>query len=96
MEISYTSSTDLTIPSPGLAVINKPKGIYKGCILSIDEVTGKADIIYTLDEEKMVEHLTIMPGEYIVMLQDKEEYGNKTIQKQRFKIESAQQTNINF
>ena len=96
VDISYTSSTDLTIPSPGLAVINKPKGIYKGYILSIDETTGRADLIYTLDEEKLVEHLPIMPGEYIVMLQDKEEYGNKTIMKKRFKIESAQQTNINF
>lgn len=96
VEIGYTSSTDLTIPSPGLAVINKPKGIFKGCILSIDETSGKTDIIYSLDEEKMVEHLPMMPGEYILLMQDKEEYGHRTIQTRRFKIESAQQTNINF
>ena len=96
VEIAHNSSTDLTIPSPGLAVINKPKGQYKGHILSIDETSGNATAIHTLDEEKQAEHLAMMPGEYIIMLQDKDDFGHKTIQTRQFKIEPAQQTNINF
>ena len=96
VDVSYGSSIDLTIPTPGLAVINKPKGIFKGCIFSVDETSGKTDLIHNLDETQAIERLPIMPGEYIVLLQDKEEYGHKTVQSRRFKIESAQQTNINF
>ncbi len=96
VEISYTTSTDLAIPTPGLAVINKPKGVFKGCIFSIDEQNGKTSKIHDLDESQFIERVPLMAGEYIVLLQDKEKWGHNSLQIRRFKIESARQTNINF
>lgn len=96
VDIRYTATTELVIPTPGMAVVNKPKGLFKGIIFAIGEDDNSLTQIYVLDEEKNVERLVMMPGEYVVLLQDKEEQGYKTVQKRRFKIESAQQTNINF
>lgn len=96
VDIKYSATTELVIPTPGMAVVNKPKGFFKGLIFAIGEEDNRLSQIYTLDEEKNVERLVMMPGEYVVLLQELEEQGHKTVQKRRFKIESAQQTNINF
>ena len=96
VEINHASETVLTIPTPGMLVLNKPKGTFKGYILYFDEDNNKMTKIYNLDETKITEHIAMMPGEYFLMLQEKEKNGHKSIKTKRFQIESAQQTNINF
>ena len=93
VEISYTSNVELAIPTPGLAVINKPKGFFRGSIFSLDD-DGTMKKVCDLNENKVTERLVLMPGEYVMLFQPREASNYESVQKRRFKIESAQQTNV--
>lgn len=93
VEISYTSEVELAIPTPGLAVINKPKGFFKGTVFSLDE-SGTMKRVCNLNESKVTERLVLMPGEYVLLFQPRDAYDYGTVEKRRFRIESSQQTNI--
>ncbi len=93
IDISYTSNVELAIPTPGLAVINKPKGFFTGSVFSLDD-DGTMKKVCDLNESKVTERIVLMPGEYVMIFQPRDARNYRTVQKKRFRIESAQQTNI--
>lgn len=94
VNVQGSANTDLTIPLPGVANIIKPKEICSGSIFVMEE--GEISWVCDLSENKSTERVTLMPGEYQLVLkpQAKTDYGS--VQTKRFQIQPGQQTNITF
>ena len=60
--IVASSATDLTIPTPGVANISKPKVISSGAVFELKD--GVLTFVCDLDPNKVNERILLMPGEY--------------------------------
>ncbi len=89
-----SSATNLTIPSPGLVNINKPKAISSGAIFTYKE--GVLTPVCELNPNKINERLLLMPGEYLMVIKPQNSIKYKSSRSKRFQIESGQTTNINL
>ncbi|MCR5192730.1 MAG: VWA domain-containing protein [Bacteroidales bacterium] len=89
-----SSATDLTIPTPGVANINKPKVISSGSIFELKE--GVLKYICDLDPNKINERILLMPGEYQLVLKPQNSIEYKKVKTLRFLIGAGRTTNINL
>ena len=94
VSIVSSSATDLTIPTPGLANINKPKTISSGTIFAIKD--GVLTFVCELNPNKINERILLMPGQYQIVIKPQSSIEYKTVRTKRFQIEAGQTTNINL
>jgi hypothetical protein len=94
VNIQRSSNTDLTIPMPGTANVQKPKNISTGCVFALEE--GVLSWVCNLNPNKTTERLILMPGEYQLVLkpQSTTKYTESTVK--RFQVEAGETTNIIF
>lgn len=92
--VASSSATDLSIPTPGLAVINKPKAISTGSIFSLNN--GILTPVCDLNPNRQTERLTLMPGEYQLVIKPQNTTSYNSAKTMRFQIESGQTTNIDL
>lgn len=92
--IVSSSATDLTIPTPGMANISKPKAISSGAIFTLKE--GVLTHVCDLDPNKVNERILLMPGQYQLVIKPQSSIKYSTVKTKRFQIEAGQTTNINL
>ena len=92
--VAGSSVTDLTIPTPGLANVNKPKAISSGSIFALKE--GVLTHVCDLDPNKVNERILLMPGQYQLVLKPQNTIAYRAVRTMRFQIESGQTTNVNL
>lgn len=92
--IQSNANTDLTIPLPGVANVQKPKVISSGSVFCLEE--GRLSWVCNLNPNKTTERLMLMPGDYQLVLkpQDSSQYRDTVVK--RFQIEAGETTNITF
>lgn len=93
VSVVSSSATDLSLPTPGMANINKSKVISSGAIFTYKE--GVLSHVCDLNPNKVNERLLLMPGEYQIVIKPQNNIRYTTVRSMRFKIESGQTTNIN-
>ena len=94
VSVVSSSTTDLSLPTPGMATINKTKVISSGAIFTYKE--GKLAHVCDLNPNKVNERLLLMPGEYQIVIKPQNSILYSSVRSIRFRIESAQTTNINL
>ena len=92
--IVSSSATDLTIPTPGLANITKPKVVSSGSVFSMNE--GVLTHVCDLNPNKAVERIVLMPGQYQLVIKPQNSTNYESVTSMRFQIESAQTTNVSL
>lgn len=94
VEIGQSSTTTIEIPASGVLMLNKGKVETIGSIFVKDNEETKW--VCNLEEGLQSENITLLPGQYMVVLRNKN--ANKTSQTQikEFKIESNKTTTINL
>lgn len=94
VSVAGSSATDLSIPTPGLANINKSKVISSGSIFTYKD--GVLTHVCDLNPNKANERVILMPGDYQVVIKPQNSILYTSVRTMRFKIESGQTTNINL
>ena len=94
VNIQNNSATDLSIPMPGVANIQKFKTLSSGSIFALNE--GSLTWVCNLNPSKAAERILLMPGEYQVILKPQSSTRYQDTQVKRIKIESGQTTNVTF
>lgn len=94
VSVVSSSATDLSIPTPGMANINKARAITTGAVFAYKE--GVLTQVCDLNPNKVNERLLLMPGEYQIVIKPQNSIRYTTVRTMRFKIESGQTTNINL
>lgn len=89
-----SSATDLTIPTPGMANISKPKAISSGAVFTF--VEGVLTYVCDLNPNKINERIVLMPGQYQLVIKPQNSIEYKNVRTKRFQIEAGQTTNINL
>ena len=89
-----SSATDLSIPTPGLANISKPKVISSGTVFALKD--GVLTFVCDLDPNKVNERIILMPGQYMLVVKPQNSIEYKNARSVRFEIGSGQTTNINL
>ena len=88
------ATTELTIPTPGMLMLAKPKEITSGAIFRIDN--GELEHVTDLNPSTAAERLSLQPGQYEVVLHPQSSTLYGKVQSRRFIIESSQTTKIQF
>ena len=86
--------TELTIPTPGMLILSKPKGITTGAIFRIND--GRLEHATDLNPSTAGERLLLQPGQYELVLHPQNATKYNKVQTKRFVIESSQTTKIQF
>ena len=86
--------TELTIPTPGMLILSKPKGITTGAIFRIND--GRLEHATDLNPSTAGERLLLQPGQYELVLHPQSATKYNKVQTKRFVIESSQTTKIQF
>lgn len=94
IHIESSASTDLTIPMPGLANIQKPKTITTGCLFALQD--GELIWVCNLNPNKINERITLMPGEYQLVIKPQNASRYKESIVKRFLVKAGDTTNITF
>ena len=94
VSVVSSSATDLSIPTPGMANINKSKVISSGSIFTYKE--GVLSHVCDLNPNKVNERVLLMPGDYQIVIKPQNSILYTSVRTMRFKIESGQTTNINL
>nr|MCR5588806.1 hypothetical protein [Bacteroidales bacterium] len=89
-----SSATDLSIPTPGLANISKPKTVLTGTIFALHE--GKLTYVCDLNPNKVNERILLMPGQYMLVVKPQSSIQYKAVRTKRFQIEASQTTQLNL
>ena len=92
--IVASSATDLTIPTPGVANITKPKMISSGTVFELKD--GVLTYVCDLDPNKVNERILLMPGEYQLVVKPQSSIDYKDVRTMRFQIGSGKTTNIDL
>ena len=92
--IVASSATDLTIPTPGVANISKPKVISSGAVFELKD--GVLTFVCDLDPNKINERILLMPGEYQLVVKPQSSIDYKDVRTMRFQIGSGKTTNIDL
>lgn len=92
--IVASSATDLTIPTPGVANISKPKVISSGAVFELKD--GVLAFVCDLDPNKVNERILLMPGEYQLVVKPQSSIDYKDVRTMRFQIGSGKTTNIDL
>ena len=88
------ATTELTIPTPGMLILTKPKEITTGAIFRIDD--GRMEHVTDLNPSTVGERLQLQPGEYEVVLHPQQTTDYGRVQTRRLVIESSQTTKVEF
>lgn len=94
VSVVSSSATDLSLPTPGMANINKTKVISSGAVFTYKE--GVLTHVCDLNPNKVNERLILMPGDYQIVIKPQNSIRYTAVRSMRFKIESGQTTNINL
>lgn len=94
VEIRNGANTDIELPIPGLLVMNKLKVISTGSLFVLED--GIMRWVCDLNPNTVSERLVLLPGEYQAILHPQGAIKYDEVCTKRFKIESAQQTNVDF
>ncbi len=92
--IQENANTDLSIPTPGMMIVSKPRGLYEGSVFS--EVEGRMTWLADLDGGKTSERLMLMPGRYEILLRPHGDNSYDRVVTKRFSIKAGLQTNVTF
>lgn len=92
--IVASSATDLTIPTPGVANISKPKVISSGAVFELKD--GVLTFVCDLDPNKISERILLMPGEYQLVIKPQSSIDYKNVRTMRFLIGPGKTTNIDL
>ena len=92
--IAASSATELTIPTPGMANITKPKTISTGAIFELKE--GILSHVCDLNPNKINERILLMPGQYELVIKPQNTTSYEAVRTKRFQIETGQTTNVNL
>lgn len=92
--IVASSATELTIPTPGVANISKPKVISSGAVFELKD--GVLAFVCDLDPNKVNERILLMPGEYQLVVKPQSSIDYKDVRTMRFQIGSGKTTNIDL
>lgn len=92
--IVSSSATELSIPTPGVANISKPKAISSGAIFSMNE--GVLEHVRDLDPNKINERILLMPGQYQIVIKPQNSIDYKNVKTIRFEIAAGNTTVINL
>ena len=91
--VASGQNTDLELSMPGLLVLTKPKVLNDG-VLFVDR-DGVLEEVCRLNPNVAVEHLTLMSGNYVVVIKPQGSTHKKE-KTHRFTISPAQITNLNL
>ena len=94
VEVRADAATELSVPLPGMLVLNKPKGISTGAIFRLKD--GLVEFATDLNSSAAGERLLLQPGQYEVVLHPQQATQYSKVQTRRFIIESGQTTKIQF
>lgn len=94
VEIGQSSTTTIEIPASGILVLNKGKMETIGSIFVKDDEETKW--VCNLEEGVQTENITLLPGQYMVVLRGKNDTKTSQTQIKEFKIESNKTTTINL
>lgn len=92
VEIMAGAKTDLEIAMPGMLMLTKPKTVCTGSVFSIEE--GVFHWVCDLNANTVSERISLLPGEYMVVLHPQDETHYSQVRTKRVKIESGQQTSV--
>lgn len=92
VEVRENSSTDLSIPMPGLLTVSKPKQIMVGSIFVVEE--GVLTYVCDLNPNAINERLVLQPGNYQLEVQPQSKANFKSVKTYNFKIDPAKQTDL--
>ena len=92
--INPSSATELAIPTPGLANINKPKVICNGSIFSVSD--GVLSHVCDLNPNKINERILLLPGQYQIVIKPQNSTAYSKVRTIRFQIGAGHTTNINL
>lgn len=94
VEVRKGANTELTIPMPGMLLIDKPKVVTTGSIFSLED--GIMTWVCDLNSNSVSERILLMPGEYEVLLKPRDESSYQAVRTKRFVIEAGLQTSVSF
>ncbi len=94
VEVRGAAVTELRIPSPGILLLTKPKGITTGTIFRLND--GQLEFAADLNPSTAGERLPLQPGQYELVLHPQNTTKYDKVQTKRFVIESSQTTKIQF
>ena len=93
VQISQSYTTDIKIPNPGTAIIQKNDVGY-GCLYVIRD--GRDEWIYNLRDNDTQESILLQPGTYRFVFRKKKSYQTKDTYEQTFVVKSDMTTNVNL
>jgi len=93
VEINQSYTTQIQIPNPGIAVVQKHKPGY-GSLYVIRN--NKAEWIYNLREDDTQESILLQPGTYRIVFREKYEYQTIKTYSTTFTIRSDANTTVNL
>ena len=94
VEVGQSATTTIEIPQSGQLTLNKGKQILIGSIFVKDSEETKW--VCNLEEGQMIETLSLLPGQYMVVVRAKNATDAAKTQIKEFKIESKKTTSINL
>jgi Ca-activated chloride channel family protein len=94
VEIGQSSTTTIEIPQCGTLTLNKGKQNMLGCIFLKDSEETKW--VCNLDERRINETISLLPGQYMVVVRAGNSTKTTNTQIKEFKIESKKTTSINL
>ncbi len=94
VEIGQSSTTTIEIPQCGTLTLNKGKQNMLGCIFLKD--SEETRWVCNLDERRINETISLLPGQYMVVVRAGNSTKTTNTQIKEFKIESKKTTSINL
>ena len=94
VEVGQSSTTTIEIPLPGFLHLDKGSSNTTGALFVKDKQETKW--VKNLDENKIKESLELMPGEYMIVIKDKNAFKTSDTVIQEIKIESNKTTNVSL
>lgn len=92
VEVRGGNTTDVEIPMPGLLNLSKPKTLVSGTLFVVRE--GRLEPICTLDANKAIERLVLMPGDYQLVYKPQQAQRYADVVVRSFSIVEAKTTAI--
>lgn len=94
VEIRSDATTDLTMPSPGMLTLSKPKEPMVGSVFSIRDgrLTWVCDVNPTTNGERIL----LMPGDYQLVIKPQKANDFGSVRSVRFTIASAELRHVSF
>jgi Ca-activated chloride channel family protein len=93
VDVSQSYTTEIKIPNPGTAIIQK-QDVGFGSLYVLRD--GQSEWIYNLRDTDIQESILLQPGTYKIVFRKKKSYQTLDTQEQTFVVKSDMSTNVNL